>query len=268
MITYDLIQHRGLLMWLDSLLLRDTFTGKIEHVLSVVETLWNTLYTHMQAKRISKEKSDEEALAKLESEVKSVEAEDEDHTTADIEKTVDPAAKKPVTKLHCRKPIWDLLPTQQQVISPWIMVELIQILTNLWRRLYEVELDYTNFDKYTRVLCEAASHIHESKNLIRLAQKMNPKTVRFVAPPKMMSLKLMRQLVEVSTRFVSDLPDLKDHLAAVETSKTRLFGDPGKISQTWMRSHTHMSHLMGKEEQNLSTRCNLHLLLSLAECGV
>lgn len=258
-ITYDLIQHRGLLMWLDSLLLSDSLSDDASLLLSLVETMWNTLYSHMQRKRSSLEKDDEEAMAKLEVEILEAEGEKKDAT--------DPN-KKPVAKINCRKPIWNLLPQQQQIIAPWIMAELIQLLTNLWRVLYHAEPNYVDFDKYTSVLCAAASHIHESKTLLAAAQKKGSKTVRFVAPPKMLTLKLMRQLVEVSSRFVSDLPDLRDHLAAVETSKTKTSADPTEISRTWELRHSHMRKLMDQEEKNIATRCNLHMLLSLAECGV
>ncbi|XP_046654773.1 nucleolar pre-ribosomal-associated protein 1-like isoform X2 [Daphnia pulicaria] len=60
-ITYDLIQHRGLIMWLDSLLLTDTVADEASQMVSVVTTMWDTLYTHMLKKRESKEKDDEEA---------------------------------------------------------------------------------------------------------------------------------------------------------------------------------------------------------------
>ena len=84
----------------------------------------------------------------------------------------------------------------------------------------------------------------------------------------MLTLTLMRQLVEVSSRFVSDLPDLKDHLAAVETSKTKTKANPEELSESWNCRHNHMRELMDQEERNITTRCNLHMLLSLAECGV
>lgn len=258
-ITYDLIQHRGLLMWLDSLLLADSLSDDASLLLSVVETMWNTLYSHMQRKRSSQEKDDEEAMAKLEVEMMEAEGGEKETTSSD---------KKPVAKINCRKPIWNLLPQQQQIIAPWIMVELIQLLTNLWSVLYHAEPNYVDFDKYTSVLCAAASHIHESKTLLAAAQKKGSKTVRFVAPPKMLTLKLLRQLVQVSSRFVSDLPDLRDHLSAVETSKTKTSADPVDICRTWERRHSHMRKLMDQEENNIKTRCNLHMLLSLAECGV
>ena len=79
-ITYDLIQHRGLIMWLDSLLLTDTVADDASQVVSVITTMWDTLYAHMQKKRESKEKDDEEAMEKLEKEVEMMEAEDDDKT--------------------------------------------------------------------------------------------------------------------------------------------------------------------------------------------
>lgn len=255
------------MMWLDSLLMSDTLSDDAGQMLAVVETMWNTLYTHMQRKRNSQEKDDEESLAKLEREVEMLEAEEGDHRAVDTNKQSD-VTKKPITKVNCRKPIWNLLPIQQQVIAPWIMCELMQVMINLWRVLYHAEPSYVDFDKYTRVLCGAAKHIHESKTLIQAAQKKDFRTVRFVTPPKMLTLTLMRQLVEVSSRFVSDLPDLKDHLAAVETSKTKIKADPTELTRSWDRRHNHMRELMDQEEQNISTRCNLHMLLSLAECGV
>ena len=252
-------------MWLDSLMMSDSFSDYASQMLAVVETMWNTLYCHMQGKRNSQEKDDEEALAKLEAEI--LEAEEGDRKTVDSKKQAG-VTKKSMTKVNCRKPIWNLLPNQQQIIAPWIMCELTQVLINLWRVIYHTEPNYADFDKYTRVLCAAAKHIHESKMLIQAAQKKDSKTVRFVTPPKMLTLTLMRQLVEVSSRFVSDLPDLKDHLAAVETSKTKTKANPEELSESWNCRHNHMRELMDQEERNITTRCNLHMLLSLAECGV
>ncbi|XP_046452531.1 nucleolar pre-ribosomal-associated protein 1-like [Daphnia pulex] len=160
-ITYDLIQHRGLIMWLDSLLLTDTVADEASQMVSVVTTMWDTLYTHMLKKGESKEKDDEEAIAKLEQEVEMMEAEDED--------TADKTTNKPKmqnAKISSRKPIWNLLPMQQQVIAPWIMCELMQLMVNLWHVLYEAEPNYATFNKYARVLCSVASHIHESKSII------------------------------------------------------------------------------------------------------
>jgi hypothetical protein len=48
-------------MWLDSLLLTDTVADEASQMVSVVTTMWDTLYTHMLKKRESKEKDDEEA---------------------------------------------------------------------------------------------------------------------------------------------------------------------------------------------------------------
>ena len=84
----------------------------------------------------------------------------------------------------------------------------------------------------------------------------------------MLTLTLMRQLVEVSSRFVSDLPDLKDHLAAVETSKTKTKANPEELSESWNCRHDHMREILDQEERNITTKCSLHMLLSLAECGV
>jgi hypothetical protein len=159
---------------------------------------------------------------------------------------------------------------QQKVIAPWIMCELklMQLMVNLWHVLYEAEPNYATFNKYARVLCSDASHIHESKSIIQAAQEKDLKTVRFVTPPCMLNVKLMRQLVEVSSRFVSNLPDVKDHLAVVESSKKKSSACPTELSGNWERRHRYMRELMDEEETNVSTRYNVHKLLSLAECGI
>ncbi|XP_046442765.1 uncharacterized protein LOC124193140 [Daphnia pulex] len=250
-------------MWLDSLLLTDTVADEASQMVSVVTTMCDTLYTHMLKKRESKEKDDEEAIAKLEQEVEMMEAEDED--------TADKTTNKPKmqnAKISSRKPIWNLLPMQQQVIAPWIMCELMQLMVKVWHVLYEAEPNYATFNKYARVLCSVASHIHESKSIIQAAQEKDLKTVRFVTPPCMLNVKLMRQLVEVSSRFVSNLPDLKDHLAVVESSKKKSSACPTELSRNWERRQRYMRELMDQEETNVSTRYNVHKLLSLAECGV
>ncbi len=132
------------MMWLDSLLMSDTLSDDAGQMLAVVETMWNTLYSHMQRKRNSQEKDDEESLAKLEREVEMLEAEG-DHRGVDTNKQSD-VTKKPISKVNCRKPIWNLLPIQQQVIAPWIMCELMQVMINLWRVLYHAEPNYADFD--------------------------------------------------------------------------------------------------------------------------
>lgn len=268
-IAYDLIQHRGLIMWMDSLLLADTLADDASQMVSVVTTMWDTLHSHLQRKRESKEKDDGEAMAKLEQEVDMLEAEDEGNRPENVvsNKSTGGAKSQPA-KANSRKPIWDLLPMQQHVIAPWIMCELMQLLINLWRVVYETEPNYATFNKFARVLCAAASHIHESRKLIHAAQEKDVKAVRFVTPPGMLTVKMMRQLVEVSSRFVSKLPDLKDHLAVVESSKKQSSVDPTELTRNWERRHSYMRELMNHEETNISSRYNVHMLLSLAECGI
>lgn len=266
-IAHDLILHRGLIMWLDSLLLTEHFSDDANLVLSVVETLWKTLFSHVQRKRNLQEKDEEKAIAEFVKEVSEAEKEGKKKASKPTDKTTGPS-KTPNAKLGSRKPIWDLLPPQQQIVAPWIATEIVQLMINLWRVLYYKEPNFTNFDKFTSVLCSVASHIHESKKLIREAQKKESKSVRFVAPPKLLNIPLMRQLVQVSSRFVSDLPDLKDHLEVVESSKVKTFGNPTTLTKKWQQSHEHMRKLTNQEERNITTRFHLHMLLSLTECGV
>ena len=235
-------------------------------MLSVVETLWNTLNSHTQKKRNLQEKDGEEEFAEFEKEI--AEAEKEGKKNPKTGKAAEPSAKTPKTKVGSRKPIWDLIPAQEQIVAPWIVSEIVQLMINLWRVLYQTEPNFQNFDKFTSVLCSVASHIYESKKLISEAQKKDSKSVRFVAPPRLLNTSLMRQLVQVSSRFVSNLPDLKDHLEVVESSKIKTYGDPTSITRKWRHSHEHMRKLTDEDERNITTRFNLHLLLSFTECGV
>ncbi|KAI9561029.1 Nucleolar pre-ribosomal-associated protein 1 [Daphnia sinensis] len=266
-IAYDLIQHRGLIMWLDSLLLADTVVDEPALMVSVVATMWDTLYSHMQKKRTLKD--DKEANAKLEDEVAMMEAEDEgDGKRNSTSGKPTGGNKTQPAKANSRKPIWDQLPMQHHVIPPWIMCELMQLLVSLWHVIYKAEPNFDTFNKYVRVLCAAGSHVHESRKLIHAAQEKDTKAVRFVTPPGTLTVKLMRQIVEVSSRFVSKLPDLKDHLAVVESSKTQSSVDAVELNRNWERRHSYMRDLMNHEELNTSTRCDVHMLLSLAECGI
>lgn len=263
-IAYDLVRNRGLLMWLDGLLLNDTTAVDPAQLLQVVETLWNTLEGHLYRKRESKEKggTEEDALAELERELVVLEADKDDD---DKGKVADQKKATPPVNAHCRKPVWDMLPSQQQVIAPWITCELIQLMMNLWRALYEADMDLLSFQTYVKLLRAVSSHFYETKRSIKAIQ--DTKSLHFVAPCRTLSLPLLKQLVNVSSRFVSGLPDLRDHLGAIEPSKTKQ-KDPLEQTSRWLNRHALMRRLTGEEEQNITVRNDLHYVISLAECGV
>jgi len=160
-IAYDLIFNRGLVMWLNGLIMSPSSAAEAHQLLQVVETLWNTLHAHLLRKRNAQEKSEVEAVAELEREV----LESEEQAPQSEEK------KKPANvNPNGRKPIWDLLPVDQQVLAPSLMCELMQLLLSLWRALVHSEIDTISFETYTRILCAASQHLHESKWRIQKAQ--------------------------------------------------------------------------------------------------
>lgn len=270
-VAYDLILNRGLLTWLDGLLMTTEKTpvdaAVAIQLLRLVETLWNTLEAHLQRKRTLQEKRDEEeGVAELGKELNSLEAADDE---ADGGKnrgsSTDNQTKIPTANVHCRKPIWNLLSRQEQVIAPWIVCELIQLMISLWRALNEIEVDLAGFSTYAKVLRAIASHLHESKRVIKAAQ--DAKSLHFVSPCRTLPTLVLRQLVEVSSRFVDNLPDLADHLGAVEKSRTSK-GDPEELTGRWLHRHDFMRSLLGQDVRNPAIRQDLHSILSLAECGV
>lgn len=268
-IAYDLIRNRGLIMWLDGLLLGQNRNNvDASRLLNVVETLWNTLYGHLQEKRSSCGTNEEDAVAELEREVEAVEAEEADAKQTKKTGNVKEEKNNKSSNPYSRKPIWHMLPAQNQVIAPWLLYELVQVMVNLWSALSEAEVNSENFEAYTRVLRSATTHLHEAKRLMRELQEKDPKNVRFVGPSKTLSLRLMRELVAASARFVTDLPDLKDHLNILEMTKVRDQADPSLSVTQWQRRYESMRKLLGEEDHNLPIRQNLHALLSLAECGV
>lgn len=266
-IAYDLIRNRGLITWLDGLLLgKSRSSVDARQLLSVVDTLWNTLYNHLLEKRSSRGANEEEAVAELEREVEAVEAEEADGNPKKKEKVKQEKDKS--NNPYSRKPIWNMLPTQNQVIAPWLLYEIVQLMINLWTSLNEAEVNSERFEVYTRVLCSATNHLHEAKRLMREAHEKDPRNVRFVGPSKTLSVRLMRQLVATSARFVNNLPDLNDHLNILEMSKVKEQADPSLSIAQWQRRYESMRKLLGEEDVNLPIRQNLHTLLSLAECGV
>ena len=268
-IAYDLIRNRGLVMWLDGLLLGQNKNSiDASQLLGVVETLWSTLYGHLLEKRSASGTNEEDAVAELEREVEAVEAEEADDKKKKKDKVKEEKNNNKTSNPYSRKPIWNMLPAQSQVIAPWLLYELVQLMINLWSALNEAEVNSEHFETYTRVLRSATTHLHEAKRLMKEAQEKDPKNVRFVGPSKTLSLKLMRELISASSRFVTDLPDLKDHLNILEMTKVKDQADPSLSVAQWQRRYESMRKLLGEEDQNLAIRQNLHALLSLAECGV
>jgi hypothetical protein len=252
-------------MWLDGLVLADkngSTIGDPNQLLLVAETMWTTLEGHVQRKRCSRNKAEqEEELARLECELQEAE---QDAPQPEIE-----SGKRPA--LNNRKPIWDLLPSQEQVIAPWIVSELMQFLIHLWNPLNHAEVDSEAFERYTRVLCAVASHLHETKQKISLLPN---KSLIFVAPSRMLSASLLDQLVEVSTRFVGDLPDLRDHfheatLAASSTVINLKKVNPAESTRRAEVRHSSMKKMLDQQsDKNPSIRHHLHSLISLMECGI
>ncbi len=251
-IAYDLIRNRGLLMWLDGLLLSGDKSIALK-LLQVISTLWNTLEIHLQKKRSSLDKTDdEEAVAQLEKELDKLEEEEK---------------KAPEVNSFCRKPVWNMLPTQEQVIAPWIVYELVQLMIHLWGTIDESEVDSNCYEIYVKVLRSVASHVHESKRLI----KSNLGALHFVTPCRILNPCLLKDLIHVSSRFVSNLPDLRDHLeAALAGTCKDVRGDPVELTDRWIHRHDFMRKLIGgsEKEEWPTIRRDLHLILSLAECGV
>ena len=81
----------------------------------------------------------------------------------------------------------------------------------------------------------------------------------------------MKQLVDISPRFLSHLTDLKEHFNALTSAPKPCSGDlssPSSLADVWIKLYERMSKLDKSSADDLSTRRNLHMLLSLAECGV
>ena len=250
-------------MWLDGLVLADKDGSDPNQLLLVAETMWTTLEGHLQRKRCSKNKAEqEEELARLESELQEAEH--------DATQPAETKGKK--SSVNNRKPVWDLLPSQEQVIAPWIVCELIQFLINLWDPLNQAEVDSEAFERYTRVLCAVATHLYETKQQI---SRLPNKSLMFVAPGRMLPTSLLEQLVEVSARFVGDLPDLKDHyheaelaVATVETKQLKKMNPAESTRRSEIR-HESMKKLFHQQnDKNPLIRHNLHSLISLMECGI
>ena len=262
-IAYDLILNRGLLMWLNGLILAGNSTGLASQILLILATLWTTLYTHLQRKRNSQEKNEADDVAELEKQVQLAAAEEER-----TEDETNKPNKEDGRKVKSRKPIWDLLPPHQQILPPWVLNEFIQLMTALWRSWYR-EMDRDSFDVFVRTLCGAAAHVHESKVLIAACQHQHTNNVRFVAPSRLLSYAFLRQLVDASSRFHSQLPDLTEHLEFVKSHKEPRKDDPTVLTDKWMRSYENMERLSESgspvESEN---RRHMHTLVSLAECGV
>lgn len=265
-IAYDLIQNRGLLMWLGGLVMSPSSAAESHQLLQVVETLWETLHAHLLRKRSAQEKNEVEDVAELEREV--LESDTQVPPSDEIKK---PAAAVKVS-VNGRKPIWDLLPVDQQILAPSMLCELVQLLLSLWRSLMHSEMDAVAFEIYTRVMAAASQHLHESKWRVRKAQVENG--LIFIAPSSVLSRAFVAQLVDVSPRFLNDLPDVKEHLIALTTSSTATNIDvndvnsPALLTDVWIRLYERMSALQSSSTDDVSTRRNLHMLLSLAECGV
>lgn len=251
-------------MWLDSLIIDKSASGDLDQLLAVVETMWETLYNHMQTKRKLSE-NDKDDIENFEKQIVLLEEKETDAKDNAHEKKENADEKK---SSGIQKSIWNLLPNHQQIVSPVILNEFMQLMINLWRALYEVEPNYSNFEKYIRVLCSAASHLYESKKLIEGVQKTHPKTVQYFSPPAMLGSSFLRQLVDVSSRFVNDLPDLSDHLEYTSNKKRLGSSDPSELCRTWERRYEYMRKLTGQAEHAAAIRTNLHMLISLAHCGV
>ena len=260
-------------MWLDGLVLADksgSTVGDPNQLLLVAETMWMTLEGHIQRKRCLKSKAEQEVkLAHLERELEEAEkGAPQPETEQDAPPPETKGGKRPA--LNNRKPVWDLLPPQEQVIAPWIVCELIQFLIHLWKPLNHAEVDSEAFERYTRVLCAIGTHLHETKQQIALFPNKN---LIFVAPSRMLPASLLDQLIEVSTRFVGDLPDLRDHFqeatsatsAAIKIKKM----NPAELTRRAEIRHNAMKKLLDQQsDKNPSIRHHLHSLLSLMECGL
>ena len=268
-IAYDLILNRGLIMWLNGLIISLSTAAEAHQLLLVVETLWNTLFAHLLRKRNAQEKSEVEAVAELEREVEVIE--NDDQTEKNVAQIND--KKKPVDNASSRKPIWDLLPQDQQILPPWLLFELMQLLLSLWRSLAHSEIDWLSFEVYTRIISSAGQHLHESKSRIHTAAEKMDNSLVFVAPSAILSTRFVKELLDVAPRFLNDLPDLKEHLNCL-TSTVKVDQDvndlscPAKLTDAWVKLYERMSKLQNRSVDDLSIRKNLHMLLSLAECGV
>ena len=261
-IAYDLILNRGLLSWISGLFLPRLSAGEAYQVLQLLETLWTTLQKHLLRKRNAQEKNEMEVVAQLEKEVESAEADEQTVKKSDTVKV------KPDVK--GKKPIWDLLPSHQQVLPPWMVFELLHIFLRLWRALAQAEVDSVAFNLYVKTLTAVASHIHESKSLICKAKDQHPDSLIYVSPSRTLPVALLQQLVDIAPRFQKQLPDLQQHLESLKTTKVRETEDPAALAASWNRQYCSMVKLLPPQEMSddPTTRQNLHLLISLAECGV
>lgn len=95
----------------------------------------------------------------------------------------------------------------------------------------------------------------------------------FVVPSCILSTAFIKQLVDISPRFLSHLPDLKEHFDAVASlsspkPNSNDLSSPSSLTEVWIKLYERMSKLENSNADDLSTRRSLHMLLSLAECGV
>merc|ERR1712071_332507 len=132
-----------------------------------------------------------------------------------------------------------------------------QLLLSLWRSLAHSEIDSLSFEVYTRIISSAGQHLHESKSRIHTAAEKMDNSLVFVAPSAILSTRFVKELLDVAPRFLNDLPDLKEHLNC-----------SAKLTDAWVKLYERMSKLQNRSVDDLSIRKNLHMLLSLAECGV
>lgn len=262
-IAYDLILNRGLTTWLSGLLVPTMSAVEAHQVLQLLETLWNTLHAHLLRKRNALEASEVEEVANLEKELESCEADEQTGS-----KKGDAESKKPKPDGRTKKPIWDLLPPHQQVLPPWLVFELMQVLLRLWRSLTRVEIDCDTYVLYVRLLCAVAGHINESARFIRAAREKHTDSLAFVSPSRTLSVSLLEKLVDMAPRFLSPLPDLKEHLALLKTSPIGTEGDPALFARCWEQRYQNMVRVEKNHVTDRETRRHLHTLIALARCGV